>query len=669
MLNCPIRYWVTLAGLVIVLGGLALPKVRGQEVTNISDLQSQAIEHHRLKQHREALIARRKIASAIESAETADIGGPGPKTAEALGGLAFYALFAQEFAEALSASERALGLVPELAWIEMNRAHALVFLGRLDDARQIYRAHRGKVIPELAESWEKAVEGDFIELQASRVYHPDFDKVMAELDIDKDVKDTSTSIVQVDAAMELMYRLRSEKRYSEALAAAEQRLQLARQRYSQTSKAVANATAALGLAYDDLGQWDKAEQFNERALDIAERALGPNHRELDEFLEYLAKIYTKRRRYAEAEQLYKRQIAIVETIENQFALADRLERFAKFYFDQGNWTQAIDTLRRSVEAAGLTYWTDYSARRYEGIIRSTYQLGGEGSRNYPLAADATFVAAQWALPSQAAELLAQMAARGAKGNPELALLVRQGQDLKDEHLNLSVQYIKTNDAIARADIVSRQRTVNARLENTNKRLEVEFPDYSALTKPLPLGVQDVKAQLRDDEVLVLFLDTRARTPLGEETFIWVVTKNEVRWVRTPFGTEALKREVAALRCGLDATNWADAADWPERDEIDTKRKTSQLARRNLCRELTGIEVSGENALPFDPARAHALYKSLLGEASDLIRGKQLLIVPSGALTTLPFQVLVTEAPKGKTLPPCAGSSATTPSPCCPPSHR
>jgi CHAT domain-containing protein len=49
-------------------------------------------------------------------------------------------------------------------------------------------------------------------------------------------------------------------------------------------------------------------------------------------------------------------------------------------------------------------------------------------------------------------------------------------------------------------------------------------------------------------------------------------------------------------------------------------------------------------LPFDAARAHALYASLLGGARDLIEGKHLLVVPSGALTTLPFQVLVTEAP-------------------------
>jgi CHAT domain-containing protein len=46
-------------------------------------------------------------------------------------------------------------------------------------------------------------------------------------------------------------------------------------------------------------------------------------------------------------------------------------------------------------------------------------------------------------------------------------------------------------------------------------------------------------------------------------------------------------------------------------------------------------------LPFDGGRAHALYQALFGAVEDLIRDKHLLIVPSGALTQLPFQVLTT----------------------------
>jgi hypothetical protein len=46
-------------------------------------------------------------------------------------------------------------------------------------------------------------------------------------------------------------------------------------------------------------------------------------------------------------------------------------------------------------------------------------------------------------------------------------------------------------------------------------------------------------------------------------------------------------------------------------------------------------------LPFDLARAHTLYADLLAPFEADIRDKQLLVVPSGPLTTLPLHVLVT----------------------------
>jgi CHAT domain-containing protein len=53
----------------------------------------------------------------------------------------------------------------------------------------------------------------------------------------------------------------------------------------------------------------------------------------------------------------------------------------------------------------------------------------------------------------------------------------------------------------------------------------------------------------------------------------------------------------------------------------------------------------EDPLPFSFAIAHELYQALLAPVADLIKGKRLLLVPSGPLTSLPFQVLVTEPPQ------------------------
>ena len=100
----------------------------------------------------------------------------------------------------------------------------------------------------------------------------------------------------------------------------------------------------------------------------------------------------------------------------------------------------------------------------------------------------------------------------------------------------------------------------------------------------------------------------------------------MRWVRSEFGTPTLTREVAALRCGLDAVSWEEAG---TAKCVDLLKIAADQAPR------------GNAPLPFDTARAHALYTALFGQVEDLIRDKHLLIVPSGPLTQLPFQVLVT----------------------------
>jgi hypothetical protein len=67
-----------------------------------------------------------------------------------------------------------------------------------------------------------------------------------------------------------------------------------------------------------------------------------------------------------------------------------------------------------------------------------------------------------------------------------------------------------------------------------------------------------------------------------------------------------------------------------------------------CLNLLAVDVEkaphSGNPLPFDLIRAHQFYQALFGQVEDLIKGKHLLIVPSGPLTQIPFHVLVTEQP-------------------------
>jgi tetratricopeptide (TPR) repeat protein/CHAT domain-containing protein len=428
-------------------------------------------------------------------------------------------------------------------------------------------------------------------------------------------------------------------------------------------RALAIREKALGAAHPDVGttlmnlanlywaqrRFAEAEPLYRRSLAITEKALGSAHPDVGTALNNLAALYRDQRRYAEAEPLYRRSLAVLEKAlgHNHPHVAESLNSLAWLGYDQGNWASAVDHWRRSTAIIrhraqrGLASAAEdaakgeaqRSSRQFVGLVKATYHLVAGGRASGSLAAD-MFETAQWARDSDAAGSLAQMAARSASGSSELADLVRRRQDLVREANAKEKQLIAANAQGLAPDVGKAQAAhvadLHARLEAITQQLDQRFPDYAALASPVPASVADVQAQLRPDEAMLLFLDTPEGKPLPEETFIWIVTKSDLRWVRSDLGTAALQREVEALRCGLDAAAWDGSG-------------------AQKCAAALNMAATGKTPepLPFDHARAHRLYVTLLGKAQDLIQGKHLLIVPSGPLTQLPSQVLVTQPPVSK----------------------
>ncbi|MEZ5817454.1 MAG: CHAT domain-containing tetratricopeptide repeat protein [Hyphomicrobiaceae bacterium] len=137
-----------------------------------------------------------------------------------------------------------------------------------------------------------------------------------------------------------------------------------------------------------------------------------------------------------------------------------------------------------------------------------------------------------------------------------------------------------------------------------KAISTSFPDYVALTEPQPLTIAATQALLGPTEALVTLL-------VGQKhSYVWAISRERAVWSRIGAGSKALATHVAALRKGLDP--------------------------------LSG----STQGAPFDLQRAHDLYRLLLGPVESIIRDKQnLILVPTGPLTSLPFQVLVTEPPR------------------------
>jgi ribosomal protein L29 len=228
-----------------------------------------------------------------------------------------------------------------------------------------------------------------------------------------------------------------------------------------------------------------------------------------------------------------------------------------------------------------------------------------------------FEIAQWAVQSSAGAAVQQMALRFASGDNALAKLVRENQDLaaawrgQDKALVAALSKPQAQQNPAETERLRKQiAETETKLAASEARLDNEFPDYAALTKPKPLAVEDAQKLLRPDEALVFIL------PGDKESYVFALTRDAFDWQTISLGKQVLAEKVSAFRHGLD---------------VDELNKSVAAGKPEL----------------FDLDRTQELYASLLGPADALIKDKRhLLIVPSGPLTALPFHLLVTQKFEG-----------------------
>jgi hypothetical protein len=113
--------------------------------------------------------------------------------------------------------------------------------------------------------------------------------------------------------------------------------------------------------------------------------------------------------------------------------------------------------------------------------------------------------------SSAASAVNKLAVRLAAGSDRLAELVRRDQDLgsEAESLDKSIMAAVSKDR-AKRDPSAEQRArdrifaIAGERAKLQKALSAEFPEYSALSNPLPLTAKEVQSLLSADEAMVLF---------------------------------------------------------------------------------------------------------------------------------------------------------------------
>ncbi|WP_027552099.1 CHAT domain-containing tetratricopeptide repeat protein [Bradyrhizobium sp. Cp5.3] len=454
---------------------------------------------------------------------------------------------------------------------------------------------------------------------------------------------------------------------------------------------VAAELTNLAALYQRQGRFAEAEPLFKRALAVREKALSREHPDVGQALNNLATLYVKQERYADAEPLFQRALAIyqkvagpehpaVATILNNIGQLDRdlnrdadaeapikrslairekvlgadhpdvarsLNNLAGLYEHQQHYTEAEPLYRRALaireralgpdhpdvatSTSNLAYFLQASGRTADALPLAERTLAGNraqlrvvlpvlfAARQQSLlpsdkALDDALATIQRGTQSSAASAVNKLAVRLAAGNDRLAELVRRDQDLATEDETLDKAIIAAvSKPSAQRDVAAEQRS-RARLvaiaserSGLQKTLAVEFPDYASLSNPLPLAARDIQALLSADEAMVIY------SVVDKRSYVIAITRESVDWKEIPLGADALARKLSDFRKGLDVGKASDA--------------------------------SGKSGL-FDLALANELYVALLGPVEALTKDKRsLLVVPSGALTALPFHLLVTEKPQ------------------------
>jgi CHAT domain-containing protein len=123
---------------------------------------------------------------------------------------------------------------------------------------------------------------------------------------------------------------------------------------------------------------------------------------------------------------------------------------------------------------------------------------------------------------------------------------------------------------------------------------------------------EIQGLLSGDEALVAFW-------IGDvESYVFGLTRDAIAARKIPLGAGALAEKVAAFRHGLDVDMVLDKED---------------------------LDCLGKKRALFDLAVGYNLYAALFAPVEALIKDRsRLIVVPTGALTAVPFALLVTEKP-------------------------
>src|SRR6266511_542885 len=144
--------------------------------------------------------------------------------------------------------------------------------------------------------------------------------------------------------------LRNSGRYDEALPHFERALEIRERRLGPDHPDVSQAISGLATLHYYKGEYSKAEPLYQRALAIREKSLDPEHPDVAQSLHNLAILYSNLGDYAKAEPTYQRALAITEKSlgPEHPDVAASLNNLANLYWNLGDYAKAEPLYQRAL---------------------------------------------------------------------------------------------------------------------------------------------------------------------------------------------------------------------------------------------------------------------------------------------------------------------------------
>lgn len=309
-----------------------------------------------------------------------------------------------------------------------------------------------------------------------------------------------------------------------------------------------------------------------------------------------AQIAEKRGDLATARDLLKSAVAVERALIGSTRAGGRaFLALGRIYARQGHGRRALKAFQEGFaiigEQGGSVDLDEVSPYFRIGAGRT----GGFGGKRL---AGELFEAAQLVTSPLVAQQIAQVYARLESGSTEIGALLKKLQDAQARRERLRNDL----DSGSNADRKRLRRhwdEINARIAALELQVQSASPGYNQLVLFEPIPTADVQQRLGADEAL---------------SYLLIGTDGGVGFLVERDGIQVY--------------------------DIGLSRSQVRHFVRTLRQSVEGPEVA---AYPVD--RAYALYRQLFGPVADAIRAKRHLItVPTGELLSLPFSMLVTDAP-------------------------